>query len=261
MIKRILYITFWVLSVLALLSFEVYALRKNGNTPCKKLSIELKNKNNYPLLTSPVELRTELLENHDPIEGQKIKNLNLEHIENNVGQIAYLKNYNTYFTIDGDLVLKASPRKAIMRVYNQAGQHFYLGEDNVVMPLSSQHRLRLLLANGALPKLKMDYFKQSRNDTLVLPDIYKKIYILAAKIQKDEFLNALIDEIYIKTNQEIELIPKTGVNYIEFGDTNNLENKLKRLKIFYIKGKEKIDWSIYKSINLEYKNQVVCTKK
>lgn len=261
MIKRILNISLWVIAVLAVLAFAIYALHLNGETTCDKLEIELTNINDYPLLTSEKELRTELLQNHLPIEGQKLKNLNLKQIEKNISKISYLQEYNAYFNINGNATIIASPRKAIVRVYNKAGQHFYLGSDTVVMPLSTKHSLRLLLANGALPKLNSVHFNQSENDIPNLPDIYKKIYILAAKIQEDEFLNALIDQIYVKPNLEFELIPKAGIGFIEFGNIDKADDKLKRLKNFYIKGKEKINWNIYKSINLKYENQVVCTKK
>lgn len=260
MIKQILYRSLWALAILALLAFEIYALDKNGNTPCKKLSIELKNKNDFPVLTSTQELRTALLEYQQPIEGQKIRNLDLQEIEKNVGRITYIQDHNAFINVNGNFTIKAKPRKAILRIYNHGGQHFYLGNDTVVMPLSTQHTIRILFASGSLPKISMNYFNQNSIDTLQLPAIYKKIYILASKIQQDQFLTALIDQIYVKPDQEFELIPKAGVGYIEFGDINNIEDKLRRLKLFYINGKEKINWTIYKSINLKYENQVVCTK-
>ena len=261
MIKRILNISLWIIATLAVFAFAIYALRLNGETTCNTVEIQLQNKNKIPLLTSEIELRTELLQNHLPIEGQKIKNLNLKQIEQNIGQIFYLQEYNAYFNINENVAITANPRKAIVRVFNTVGQHFYLGADTVVMPLSPLHSLRLILANGALPKLGNAHFTQSGNDIPNLPDIYKKIYILAAKIQKDEFLDALIDQIYVKQNLEFELIPKAGIGLIEFGNLEKIDDKLKRLKNFYIKGKEKINWNIYKSINLKYDNQVVCTKK
>lgn len=261
MILRIANITLWSLGLLGFLAFQVYALKLDGDIYCSELKIELSNKNDFPLLTSAEEIRTELLEKYLPIENQKKKNLPLKQIEKNAGQIAYLQKYNAYLYVNGILAINAVPRKAIMRVYNKSSQHFYLGADTIIMPLSSQHSLRLLLANGELPRLNRSYFDPSKNDTLNLPDIYKKIFILASKIQQDEFLNALIDQIYVKSNQEFELIPKAGVNFIEFGTIEEVDDKLKRLKIFYIKGKQKIDWTIYQSISLKYKNQVVCTKK
>jgi len=259
--KSIINISLWVLAILALMVFEVFAMHQHANSICGELKLELKNQNDYPILTSEIELRTELLQNYTPIEGQKRKSLQLEQIEKKVGQISYLEKHIAFMQIDGNMIIKASPRKGVIRIYNKAGQHFYLGTDTVVMPLSPKHSLRLLFANGALPKLKDSFFNQSGNDMDNLPTIYKKIYILAAKIQDDKFLNALIDQIYIKPNQEIELIPKAGISYIEFGDFADMDNKLERLKTFYIKGQKKVDWNIYKSINLKYENQVVCTKK
>lgn len=259
--KRFVNISFWVLALISVVAFAVYALFLYGETNSDALKIELQNKNNIELLTSEIELRTELLQNHLPIEDQKIKHLNLKEIEKNVGRISYLQEYNAYFNINGNVAITASPRKAIVRVYNAAGQHFYLGSDTVVMPLSPQHTLRLALANGALPKISNAHFNRNSNEVLDLPAIYKKIFTLAAKIQNDEFLDALIDQIYVKPNQEFELIPKAGIGLIEFGTIENVDDKLKRLKHFYIKGNEKINWNIYKSINLKYKNQVVCTKK
>jgi len=261
MIKRILNISFWVVGLLAFLAFEIYALQLDAETECSELKVELHNKNNYPVLTSEEEIHTELLEKYLPIENQKKKNLDLAQIEKNAGRIAYLQSYDAFFYINGIMVIRASPRKAVLRVYNKAGQHFFLGADTVVMPLSSQHSLRLMLANGNLPKLSNSYFNQSENEAMNLPDIYKKIFILATKIQEDVFLDALIDQIYVRSDQEFELIPKVGVGFIEFGTIDDIDDKLKRLKIFYTEGKEKIDWTIYKSINLKYKNQVVCTKK
>ena len=63
MIRRILNISFWVIAILALLAFEIYALRQNGDTTCNELQIELNNKYDYPQLTSKEELRTEILQN------------------------------------------------------------------------------------------------------------------------------------------------------------------------------------------------------
>ncbi|MBN2237825.1 MAG: hypothetical protein JW729_09705 [Bacteroidales bacterium] len=261
MIKKILYISIWTLSLLAVMAFEIYALQQSANTNCTGLDVKIANKKNVLLLTSAEELKTTLLQNYLPIEGQKIKNLNLEQIEKDVDDITYLQTKNAYFLLNGKLAIQTTPRKATIRVYNAAGQHFYLGEDTVVMPLSNKHTVRLPLASGALPRLDASFFNSTNNQKQEIPLIYKKIYNLAAKIQQDEFLSALIDQIYVTSENNIELIPKVGVEIIEFGDIEFADKKLKRLKNFYINGKEKINWTLYKSINLEYENQVVCTKK
>ena len=46
-----------------------------------------------------------------------------------------------------------------------------------------------------------------------------------------------------------------------FGVRENLETKLKNLKAFYQKAKKDMMLDVYKSVNLQFDNQVVCTKK
>lgn len=261
MLKRILFIGFWVVSILSVLAFEVYALKLSKKANCENLIVDIRQTKKYPALTSSDEIRTKLLRNYPSIEGQAISTIDLEEIEKKATVYNHVKDQGAFFYVNGNVGISGKMRKPIARIYNKVGQHFYLGEDTLVMPVSSSHSARVIVANGNLPKLSSEYFTKAASETPKLPSIYKKIYILASKIQNDVFLNALIDQIYIVNHQEIELIPKTGISTIILGDIDDLDNKMKRLKIFYIKGKEKINWNIYKSINLKYENQVVCTKK
>jgi cell division protein FtsQ len=45
------------------------------------------------------------------------------------------------------------------------------------------------------------------------------------------------------------------------GTLYNLEIKLQNLKAFYQKAKKDKMLDVYKSVNLQFENQVVCTKK
>jgi cell division protein FtsQ len=57
------------------------------------------------------------------------------------------------------------------------------------------------------------------------------------------------------------MFPLHGSHVIEFGTTENFEEKLYKLKAFYTEGLNKIGWSKYSVINVRYKNQVVAIKK
>jgi cell division protein FtsQ len=47
-----------------------------------------------------------------------------------------------------------------------------------------------------------------------------------------------------------------------FGEAKDFEEKFEKLKTFYTEGLNKTDgWNKYSTINIKYKNQVVCTKK
>jgi len=59
---------------------------------------------------------------------------------------------------------------------------------------------------------------------------------------------------------EIELISRVGNQPVLFGDINDMEEKFDKLLLFYKEGLSKTGWNQYKTINLTYKDQVVCTK-
>jgi cell division protein FtsQ len=57
------------------------------------------------------------------------------------------------------------------------------------------------------------------------------------------------------------LVPRIGNHLIELGRADNLDGKLDKLKRFYKEGLNKVGWNKYKTLNIEFDKQVICTKK
>jgi cell division protein FtsQ len=66
---------------------------------------------------------------------------------------------------------------------------------------------------------------------------------------------------HLEENEDIILIPRVGYQQIVFGKPVNVEDKFRKLKLFYEKGISDKGWNNYSYINLKFKNQIVCTKK
>ncbi|MCL2596305.1 MAG: cell division protein FtsQ [Paludibacter sp.] len=79
-------------------------------------------------------------------------------------------------------------------------------------------------------------------------------------IEKNKFWNAQIEQIYVTDKQDIELVPRVGGAIILFGDLTDIEKKFDKLQTLYSEGFSVIGWNRYKTIDLRFKNQVVCTK-
>ena len=88
----------------------------------------------------------------------------------------------------------------------------------------------------------------------------QKLYVLAMYINQDEFYRMQVDEIYVDNYREFEIIPKVGKHSILFGDINDIPEKFTKLTAFYREGLKKTGWSKYKTLNIKYKNQVICSK-
>ena len=60
---------------------------------------------------------------------------------------------------------------------------------------------------------------------------------------------------------KVELVPRVGNHIIMLGSFDRFEQKLEKLRKFYLYGLNEIGWNAYSKIDLQYRDQVVCTRK
>lgn len=81
-------------------------------------------------------------------------------------------------------------------------------------------------------------------------------------IDNDDFWRSEIVQIIASHSQsgelKISLSVRSGEFLVILGDLTQTQERLDKLLTFYKKGLNKIGWSRYKSINIEYRDQVVC---
>ena len=84
-------------------------------------------------------------------------------------------------------------------------------------------------------------------------------------LQTDAFWNNQIEQIYVQKDRKgepvIELVPRVGNNIIYLGSIDDYQKKLHKLKIFYEKAIGTVGWEKYARVDLEYDNQIICTKR
>ena len=113
------------------------------------------------------------------------------------------------------------------------------------MPISSNFSVYVPLATGIIDE---EFAKT-------------KLYDFADFLNKNPEWDAWIEQIVVKSGNEIELIPRIGDFRIILGQLENYPEKLNKFLLFVEEGLNKIGWNRYSAINLKYDNQVVCTKK
>ena len=84
--------------------------------------------------------------------------------------------------------------------------------------------------------------------------------MLAQYLNDNKFWRQNITQIYVKTNGDIELIPRVGTHTILLGTAENCEKKLNNVRKFYDKVLSRKGWNFYKVINVKFDNQVVGEK-
>lgn len=231
-----------------------------NNETCSNLMINLGNNN---IFIDKNDLDSLIKHRLGPIKDKSMGEISNVQIENVIGNNPFVKNVHVYSTIDGELSIEVQQRIPLLRVFNPLNQSFYVDEDGNFMPLSEKSSARVLMINGFIydtyrnRSVKLLDWKDTVTRSKTMMDT---LYTLTNFIHKDNFLNALIQQIYVNEDRELELVPYVGKQIILLGDISDMDLKFKELLILYKKGFSKSGWSAYNYINLKYKNQIVCTK-
>ena len=155
-------------------------------------------------------------------------------------------------------------RKPILRVVNKKLLNYFIDNTGQIIPVTGQSSSFTLLANGNINEpfeiIAGKNIFPSKKDTILRPNTIYDLYSMAKYIDNDDFWRSQIEQIYVDNHGEMQLVPRVGSQIIIFGHSDNLDYKFRKLKSIY-RAFNEIGWNQYKTINLKYKDQVVCTKR
>lgn len=246
-------IVFYGMVIVFLMVIFAFISKEKANHICTGFSIHFEQEQNTYFLTQR-QVKTQLAkQGFANLLGKPLNAIDLKELEKNVNKNPYVLNAEVYSNLSGEINLKIRQRKPVFRLINQLGQHFYIDELACKMPISKHYTPHVLVANGFIDET----YKQG--DSLQ-NSLTKDIFQIVNHIQKNDFLKALMVQIYVNKKQEIELITRLGNHSILFGDASDLEAKFERLVLFYKSNCKLAEFNEYKSINVQYKGQIICKK-
>lgn len=250
------------LGVIAVLSVFIFAGNQQKATTIWKLDIEVKPVDGLFFIT-PTEVKGLIQTKGDSLVGKKVANVDMESLHTKLSKHPCVRSAEVYATVDGRCVIKVEQRQPLARVFNQDGTSFFIDLEGWFMPYTGNATMNLPLFVGNIQeKIEGNSILELReNEKWAFQSLADDIYFLAYHIQKDEFLSAQVDHVYIDPSRNVQLIPRVGDHRIYLGEVKNLEKKFKKLMAFYASALQTHDLNNYKSIHLEYEGQVVCEKK
>ena len=175
--------------------------------------------------------------------NKKISDINTNDIENSLLKNDIIETAEVIQTVSGKIKIVVSQKMPILRVFSPGGS-YYVDRSGKLMPSALGQAIYVPVASGNIEK------------SFAVSELYE----FALFLQKDDFWNDQIEQIYVRSVNDIEIIPRVGGHRIILGSLDNFENKLEHLRLFYEKVIPKMGWGKYSVINLKYKNQIVCTK-
>lgn len=178
--------------------------------------------------------------------GEKVKAINTRQIEETLQDNPFISHVQCYRSATGKICIEVDQRLPILRILSNTGESLYLDANGHQLASGNvRYAAHLPVVTGFVTS------KYAIDNLLPLGQF----------IQDDEFWKDMIEQIHITEEKTVELVPRVGDHIVYLGDIDQFEDKLYRLRIFYEKALSEIGWNKYSKINLEFSNQIICTKK
>jgi len=243
----ILLISLWVSAIF-------YAQYSYQNSICTGIVVKLDSDNEKPLLSKNQINQVITEEGTNYFEDRPLDVISLHKMEQSIKKIPLVKSCEAHFDFSGKIIVKVkefSPIARILRITTDESNlpDQYVTSEGDFIGTSSLFTPRVLVVTG-------DYFKSYRKD---LKDTKgKSLLPLFEYINNNRFWKAQISQVVVAKDGGIILVPTFGATNIDFGLAMNIENKFKKLAIFYKQIIPSKGWNTYNWVRLKYKNQLIC---
>lgn len=250
--RKVLYASLWIISLVSIGFLMSFVESKSSELACNDLKIVIPGNQSF-IARSDVD--KVINDTQGVLVGKTLSAIPIHQLEEDLKAIPFVKKAIVSKDMQGLITIEINQREAVLRVINTIGNDYYIDRKGIKMPLSAHYAPRVLVVNGQVNEL----FGKGLDtiQTSLLRDLYK----LAKYIQKDEFLESQIEQLYVNSNQVIEMIPRIGDHRIVLGDVSFLEEKFEKLQLFYSKVIPAKGWDEYETVDLSFRNQLVCVKK
>ncbi len=234
------YLSFFLLLVFLTFLYG-FTTNRNGLKKVKNTVVEFEAGDNNFLTHSMVDKL--LIQNDEFVKNQPKRLVDLHFLEANVLANPYVEKTAVFLTVDGVLKTLIKQRTPVARIVNK-DKSFYVDKYGAKIPLSANFSARVPLVSGVGGSEQI-----------------KELTQLIKIINSNSFFAKEIIAIQKNTQNEYVFTVRSGDYKIVFGELKNVSEKFKKLTAFYNKAFKDKTINNYKTINVKYHNQVVCTKQ
>lgn len=242
--------TFWVLLVTGVAALSLTAARLQADGVIERVEAEIVVPDETNTLILPDEIIGMVTKKFGPLKNLTPDMVDMRSIETYLTTHPYVRKAHVFVGASGSLVLQLHQRVPVMRLVDNGGRHWYIDKDTVMMPVSKQFVARVPLVNGDFPSTT-----HARNWPMT------NLFAITDEMHEDEFLNYLVDQIYVEKKDKIWLIPRLGPSRILIGDGKDLADKSYRIRKFYKEALPAAGWNAYSYIDTRFAGQIVARKK
>lgn len=216
-----------------------FASKRNANRIISQPKVKFVGENN--LLITNEAVSKLLMQNYGGAKGRTKKSIILNELEFTLKSNPMIKSAEVYINVNGTLNARVVQKTPIARVNSNTS--YYIDDEGLHMPLSNNYTVRVPLVTGHVEKNNLE-----------------SIYKIANKIRTDDFLKKNVYEINQNTKENFYLRLRNCNFLVRLGNDEFLNRKVSNLKAFYKKNQKDNTLNNYREVNLQFGNQVICTK-
>lgn len=236
-------------------SLVISAVARKGASSASGLSVSIEPLEGGHLLVDEKDILVTIERSFGfELEGLPLATIDVGRLERVLEEDPFILDANVYIDARNQINIEVEQREPVLRVIDNNGLNYYLDDSGLKMPLSKHFTARVLVATGNIPPHVPDFLTRKKH---TLKDLFE----LARKLREDPFFDALFDQVYVSNQREYTLVPKVGDQKVILGPYENIDEKLRNLKVFYQEAVAYEGWQKYRTINLKYRGQVVCKRR
>jgi cell division protein FtsQ len=247
-IRKVVIIGAWLLTAGGIAMLLIAANRKEAAHYCQRIAVTIKGSGEAAYISKGDILTQLQVAANGPIVQKKIETINVAGLEKSLENHSWIRDAELYFDSRDVLHVIVSERVPVARVFTTTGASFYIDSAGKQMPLLPQVTVRVPVVTS-YPEGKM----HGRQDSAVV----KELTAIAQYINTHPFWSAQIAQIDVTPAGTFELLPVVGNHIIRIGRSDNLEEKLSNLLLFYKQVLRQSGIDKYAVIDVQYKDQVV----
>ena len=244
--KNILIYSLGSLILISLISFRALRLSERK---VSGIEIEIMSNQDFYLIDQ-FEIQALLNKEQSVVLGTNFDQVDIKLLERQVEENPFVAEIDIFMSVTGVLGAKVSQAQPIGRLMSSSGPDQYIDVTGKLLPMNADYTARVPLISFA------EYPQWESN--LGENDLGKQLMEFLIFINKDELWRAQIAQLAVSEENELTLWPQMTKQLILFGPADEIEEKFKKLKLFYKEVLPKKGWNTYSSVNLKYKNQIVC---
>lgn len=216
-----------------------FAEKRNHDRVLSEVNLQFTNSENLYLTEEAVNKL--LIQNEVKVNSIGKETLDLNGVEALLEAHDMIERAEVFMTVDGKLGAVITQRKPLARVMGRIP--YYIDRNGLKMPLSKYYSARVPIVTGV-------------SETQLV-----EVHPLVTYIRNDEFLTKHVTEIHRLADGKYMIRLRQLDFLVMFGAVSDIDKKFRNFKAFYQKAMKDKKLNAYKKVDLQFGDQVVCTKK